>query len=107
MVPVTGAGKQVAALRVGHLERIGTYCTMAILSMWQVNPRARIVMGMAEASVRGKGPGEEDEELLEQLRSLISEAIDYYEKNEFPPSMARMRAAHDLIGMHIVRIAGE
>lgn len=104
---MTETGKQAAALRVGHFERIGTYFSMAILSMWQVNPRARIVMGMAEASVRGKGPGGEDERLLEQLRALVSEAIDYYEKNDFPPSMARMRTAHDLVGLHIIRLAGE
>ena len=104
---MTGYGKLDVALRVGHFERIGTYFAMAILSMWQVNPRARIVMGMAQASVRGKGPGGEDEELLEQLRAMVSEAIDFYEKNDFPPSMARMRAAHDLVGLHIVHISGE
>ena len=102
---MTEMEKQSAALRVGHLERIGAYFTMAILSMWQSHPRAKIVMGMAQASVRGKGPEGEDEELLEQLRALISEAIDYYERNEFPPSMARMRVAHDLVGLHIIRIS--
>jgi hypothetical protein len=107
VVPVTEAEKQSVALRVGHLLRIGTYVTMAILTMWQAHPRARIVMGMAQASVQGKGPGGEDEELLEQMRALISEAIDYYEKNEFPAAMARMRVAHDLSGLHVVRISGE
>lgn len=104
---MTEAEKQSVELRVGHLLRIGTYITMAILSMWQSNPRARIVMGMALASVRGKGPGVEDEELLEHMRTLISEAIDYYEKNEFPAAMARMRVAHDMAGLHVVRISGE
>lgn len=101
------AEKQSIALRVGHLERVGTYMTMAILSMWRADPRTRIVMGMARASVKGKGPGGNDEELLEQLRALISEAMDYYERNEFPASMARMRVAHDLVGLHIIRLAGE
>ena len=105
MVPVTETGRQSTALRVGHLERIGTYFTMAILSMWQSHPRARIVMGMAQASVRGKAPTGADEELMEQLRALISEAIDYYEQKDFPPSMARMRVAHDLIGLRVIRIS--
>lgn len=100
-------GQQSNARRAGNLERIGVYVTMAILSMWQANPRARVIMGMVRASVQGKGPDGSDEELLEQLRALISEAIDYYEKGDFPPAMARMRAAHDLVGLHIIRISGE
>lgn len=104
---MTEMERQSVSLRVGHLERIGTYFTMAILSMWQANPRARIIMGMALASVRGKGPGGKDEEFLEQLRALISEAVDYYEQNEFPASMARMRVAHDLIGLQVIRLSGE
>ena len=103
---MTEAEEQSDALRAGHLERIGVYFTMAILTMWQSSPRARIVMGMARASVRGKGPGGSDEELLGQLRALVSEAIDYYEQNEFPAAMARMRVAHDLIGLQVIRIAG-
>ncbi|CAN5660374.1 hypothetical protein BH24ACT21_BH24ACT21_05620 [soil metagenome] len=104
---MTEAEKQSVALRVGHLLRIGTYMTMAILSMWQSSPRARIIMGMAQASVQGKGPGGKDEELLEQLRDLISEAIDYYERNEFPAAMARMRVAHDLTGLHVILLSEE
>ena len=98
--------QQSNARRVGNLERVGVYVTMAILSMWQASPRARVIMGMARASVRGKGPDGSDEELLEQLHALISEAIDYYEKGEFPPAMARMRVAHDLIGLQVIRISG-
>lgn len=104
---MTEVEKQSEALRVGHLLRIGVYITMAILSMWQSSPRARIIMGMASASVQGKGPDGNEEELLEQLRALISEAMDYYEQNEFPASMARMRVAHDLVGLQIIRISGE
>ena len=103
---MTEAEKQSAKLRVGYLLQIGTYATMAILSMWQANPRARVVMGMAQACVRGRGP-DGDEELLEQLRALISEAITYYENGEFPPAMARMRVAHDLVGLQIIRITGD
>lgn len=97
--------RQSTAVRVGHFLRIGTYMTMAILSMWRANPRTRVVMGMARASVQGKGPGGNDEELLEHLRALISEAIDYYEKGEFPPAMGRMRVAHDLIGLHVIQLS--
>ncbi len=104
---MTEVEKQSVALRVGHLQRIGTYMTMAILSMWQSNPRAPVIMGMAQASVQGKGPGGKDEELLEQLRALISEAIDYYEQNEFPAAMARMRVAHDLTGLHVILLFEE
>lgn len=104
---MTEIEKHSTDLRVGHLSRIGTYMTMAIISMWQVNPRARIVMGMVQASLRGKGPGGNDEEVLEQLRALISEAINYYEDSNFPAAMARMRVAHDLLGLHIIRISGE
>lgn len=104
---MTEASRQSDTLRVGHLLRVGTYLAMAILSMWQANPRAPVVMGMARASVKGKGPGGNDEDLLEQLRALISEAMDYYEQNQFPAAMARMRVAHDLVGLRIIRITGE
>ena len=33
--------------------------------------------------------------------------MDYYAKGEFPPAMARMRVAHDLIGLQVIRISGE
>ena len=60
-------GQGSSARRVGNLERVGVYVAMAILSMWQNHPRASVIMGMARASVRGKGPDGGDEELLEQL----------------------------------------
>jgi hypothetical protein len=95
------------ALRVGHLLRISSYLNMAILSMWQASPRASVVMGMARASVQGAGPGGGDEELLQKLRDLVSEALEYYESNEFPAAMARMRGAHDLVGLQVIRISEE
>lgn len=99
--------KMADDLRVGHLLRISSYLNMAIHSMWSANPRAAFVMGMARASVRGAGPGGSDEELLQRLRDLISEAVDYYEKDEFPAAMARLRVAHDLVGLRIILISGE
>jgi len=100
------AGATVA-LRVGYLTRIGSYLDMAILSMWTGNPRALVLMGMAEASVRGAGPGGEDEKLLRKLRALISEAREYYAADEFPAAMARMRVADDLVVLHLIRLSGE
>jgi hypothetical protein len=96
-------------LRVGHFLRIDSYLDIAVLSMW-AQRRAEILMGMAEASVKGHGPGGErgpDEKLLAKLRDLIREAREYYAADDFPAAMARMRVAHDLVALHIVRLAGE
>lgn len=104
-------GRDAVSLRVGHLSRIDTYLDWATLSMWLGTKRAPIVIGMAQASVRGHGaggPDGPDEELLVRLRALVGEAREYYEGGEnFPAAMARMRVAHDLLSMHIVRISGE
>jgi hypothetical protein len=80
---------------------------MAILSMWQSSPRAAAIIGMARASVQGKGPGGRDEEALETLRALIDEATQYYENDDFPPAMSRMRVANDLTSLQIIRLAEE
>ena len=96
-------------LRVGHLSRIDTYLDWAILSMWLGTKRAPIVIGMAEASARGEGPGGEqgpDEDLLVRLRALIGEAREHYVAGDFPAAMARMRVAHDLVSMRVVVISG-
>lgn len=95
------------ALRIGHLLRIQAYLSMAILSMWQVSPRAPAIIGMARASLKGKAPGGHEEEALETLRALIGEAAEYYEKSDFPAAMTRMRVANDLASLHIIRLAGE
>lgn len=109
MVLVSGVGEEQAstALRVGHLLRIQSYLSMAILSMWQVSPRAPAIVGMARASLKGKGPGGHEEEALETLRALIEEATQYYEDGDFPAAMTRMRVANDLVTLHIVRLVGE
>ncbi len=98
------------SLRIAHLSRIDTYLDWAILSMWLGTKRAAIVIGMSEASVRGHGPGGPsgpDEGLLVRLRALIGEARDYYVAGDFPAAMSRMRVAHDLVSMRVVRLSGE
>ncbi len=110
--PVTGDSvpeKVSRELRVGHLLRIGTYLDYAILSMW-AGRRPQVVMGMAEASVRGHGPGGADgpdEEILARLRELIGEAREYHEAGDFPAAMARMRVAEDLVALYTIRLSGE
>ena len=46
--------KAPVGLRVGHLLRINSYLDYAMLSMW-AERRVKVVMAMAEASVRGAG----------------------------------------------------
>lgn len=100
-------GAAPRAVRAGHLLRIGGYLDMAILAMWTVNPRADLIMGMAEASVRGEGPAPEDEALLRRLHALISEAREYRDADDFPAAMARMRVADDLVSLAVIRLTGE
>ncbi len=94
-------------LRTGHLLRVHGYLNMAILSMWMRSPRADVLMGMAEASARGRGPGGSDEELLERVRALILESREYFAEDDFPPAIGRMRVAQDLTSLGIIRLAGE
>jgi hypothetical protein len=110
--PTTGDSipeKASRELRVGHLLRIGSYLDYAILSMWSER-RPQVVMGMAEASVRGYGPGGADgpdEEILARLRELIGEARAYHAAGDFPAAMARMRVAEDLVALYTIRLSGE
>ena len=95
-------------LRVGHLLRISSYLDIAVLAMW-TGRRAEVLMGMAEASVKGYGPGGErgpDEKLLAKLRCLVGEAREYHAGNDFPAAMARMRVAQNLVDLRIVAIGG-
>ena len=101
--------KAPVELRVGHLLRINSYLDYAMLSMW-AERRAQVVMGMAEASLRGAGPGGAegpDEEVLARLRNLIGEAREYHEAGDFPAAMCRMRVAQDLVTLRIIRLSGE
>ena len=101
--------KAPVELRVGHLLRINSYLDYAMLSMW-AERRAPVVMGMAEASVRGAGPGGSegpDEEILVRLRNLLGEAREYYAAGDFMAAMCRMRIAQDLVVLRIIRLSGE
>jgi hypothetical protein len=93
-------------LRVGYLLRLSGYLQVAIISMWTQNPRVSIMMGMAEASLRGEGPDDSDGDLLERLRGLVAEAREFHADGDFPAAMARMRVAQDLVDMRIVAISG-
>jgi len=109
VVPLREVGEERATtgLRVGHLLRITGYVETATIAMWVGSSRAVVMMGMAEASVRGEGPGGKDEDLLVRLRPLVGEACAYYADGNFPAAMARMRVAQDLVDLRIVALAGE
>src|SRR5215211_6754318 len=102
--PVTGDSvpdKASRELRAGHFLRIGSYLDYAVLSMW-TGRRPQVVMGMAEASVRGAGlggPSGPDEEILARLRELIGEAREYHAADDFPAAMCRIRVAEDLVAL--------
>jgi hypothetical protein len=96
-----------AAVRMAYLLRIHSYLDIAIVSMWTVSPRMDIMIGMAEASLRGDSPGCEDEEPLRKIRALVGEARGYQADGDFPAAMGRMRVALDLLALHIIRLSGE
>jgi hypothetical protein len=94
-----------AALRTAHLIRVDSYMDFAILSMWTSNPRVDVMLGMLEASLRGEGPDSGDEELLPRLRALVKEGRGYLAEGDFYSAMGRMRTAHDLLSIHIIRLS--
>ena len=100
-----GGENAAAGLRVGHLLRVSSYLEIAIISMWTGSPLAEVTIGMVEASLRGGGPGGDDD-LLEKLRALVGEARDYHTSDDFPAAMARMRVAQDLTDLRIVTHTG-
>jgi hypothetical protein len=100
-----GEERATTGLRVGHLLRITGYLEIATVVMWMGSPRTDVVLGMAQASVRGEGPGGTDEDLLERLRALVAEAREYYEDGDFPAAMARIHVAQDLVDLRIVALA--
>jgi hypothetical protein len=103
VVPVKGGAG--SALRTAHLLRIDNYMDVAILAMWTASPRVDVMIGMTEASLRGKSPGGQDDELLEQLRALVREGREYLAAGDFFVAMGRMRTAHDLLSLHIIRLS--
>ena len=96
-----------AAARTAYLLRIHSYLDIAIVSMWTASPRVDVMLGMAQASLRGDGPGGENDERLRKVRALVGEARGYQADGDFPAAMGRMRVALDLIALHIIRLAGE
>ncbi len=94
-------------MRTAHLLRINSYIDIAIISMWTVNPRVDVMLGMAEASLRGESPGGKDDEPLEKIRALVREGREYLADGDFPVAMGRMRVAHDLLALYIIRLSGE
>ena len=95
-----------AALRTAHLLRIDSYMDIAISAMWTSSPRVDTILGMVEASLRGGTPAGTEDELLEQLRALVREGREYLAGGDFSVAMGRMRVAHDLLSLHIIRSSG-
>lgn len=91
--------------RTAHLLRIHSYMDIAILGMWTNNPRVDVLLGMAEGSLRGDSPANMDDDLLSQVRDLVGEARGYLADGEFPAAMARMRVAHDLLALYLIRLS--
>jgi hypothetical protein len=105
VVPLKAGEKAGAALRTAHLLRIDNYMDIAILAMWTASPRVDVMIGMAEASLRGGSPGGKDDDLLEILRALVREGREYMAAGDFFVAMGRMRTAHDLLSLHIIRLS--
>ena len=95
-----------SALRTAHLLRIDSYMDIAIVSMWMASPRVDTMLGMVEASLRGGTPTGTEDELLEKLRALVREGREYLAGGDFSVAMGRMRVAHDLLSLHIIRSSG-
>ena len=94
-----------ATIRTAHLVRIDSYMDFAILAMWTSSPRVDVMLGMVEASLRGRSPGGKDDDLLERLRSLVKEGREYLADGDFFVAMGRMRTAHDLLSLHVIRLS--
>ena len=101
------ANRADSALRTAHLLRIDSYMDIAILAMWTASPRVDSILGMAEASLRGGSPGGEDDKLIEKLRALVREGREYLAGGDFSVAMGRMRVAHDLLSLHLIRLSNE
>jgi len=107
VVPVKAEERADTALRTAHLLRIDSYMDIAVLAMWTASPRVDTIIGMVEASLRGGSPGDKDAELLAKLRALVREGREYLAGGDFSVAMGRMRVAHDLLSLQIIRSSGE
>ena len=52
-------------------------------------------------------PGGKDDELIEKLRALVREGREYLAGGDFSVAMGRMRVAHDLLSIYIIRLSDE
>lgn len=107
MVLVSAAEKPNGRLRAAHLLRIHSYLDIAVISMWTNNPRVDVMLGMVEASLRGKSPGAADDAVLEAVRPLVREARAYLADGEFLPAMGRMRVAHDTLALYLIQLSDD
>lgn len=107
MVFVRAGEKPDGRLRAAHLLRIHSYMDIAVLSMWTNSPRVDIMLGMAEASLRGEGPGGADDAVLETVRPLVVEARAYLADGDFLPAMSRMRVAHDTLALYLIQLSDD
>ncbi len=96
-----------AAVRLAYLLRIHSYLDIAIVAMWTSSPRVDIMIGMAEASLRGDDPGGEAAGPLREIRALVGEARGYQAADDFSAAMGRMRVALDLLALHIIGLSDE
>jgi hypothetical protein len=99
--------KVPAGLRTAHLLRVNRYLDIAMIGMWMASKRAHKTFGMALACANEPGPGGSEEETLSRVRELVAEGREFYRAGDFPPAMARMRAASDLCSLRIIEISGE
>ena len=107
MVFVRVGEKPGGRLRAAHLLRTHSYMDIAVISMWTNSPRVDIMLGMAEASLRGQSPGGADEAVLETVRPLVVEARAYLADGNFLPAMSRMRVAHDTLALYLIQLSDD
>jgi hypothetical protein len=100
------SAKPDARLRTGRLLRVEGYLDGAIMALWAAPERADLMLGMAEASLRGVGEDDPDGETFGLLRGLLGEARGHHAGGRFAAAMARMRVAQDVVSLRIIRLSG-
>lgn len=96
--------KPDAPLRAGRLLRVEGYLDGAIMGMWAAPERAELMLGMAEASVRGVEDDDPDGEVFALLRGLLREARGHHAGGRFAAAMARMRVAQDVVSLRVIHL---